>query len=143
MIRTLNFAFIVITGLVCLGLYRIAEEARVSAADLKATRAAIVRESDALTVLGAEWARLTQPGRIQALVGRHLDLSDKPEAQLSSLTQLPSKNPPLVPEGAIRNAKAVVPQPLPEPRAQASGEAPPLPSGPSNDPSFALIHTGT
>ncbi len=91
MIRTLNFAFIVMTGLVCLGLYRIAEEARVAAADLKATRMAIVRENDALTVLGAEWARLTQPGRIQALVGRHLELSDRPEAQLSSLTQLPSK----------------------------------------------------
>src|SRR2546423_765230 len=67
MIRTLNFAFVVMTGLVCLGLYRIAEEARVAAADLKATRASIVRENDALTVLGAEWASLTQPGRIQAL----------------------------------------------------------------------------
>ncbi len=143
MIRTLNFAFILMTGLVCLGLYRIAEEARVAAADLKATRSAIVRENDALTVLGAEWARLTQPKRIQALVGRHLELSDKPTAQLSSLTQLPSKNPPLAPEGDIRNAKAVVPQPMPQLPAQASGEAPSLPSGPSNDPSFALIHTGT
>jgi cell division protein FtsL len=141
MIRTLNFAFIVMTGLVCLGLYRIAEEARVAAADLKATRVAIVRENDALTVLGAEWARLTQPKRIQALVGRHLELSDKPEAQLSSLTQLPSKNPPLAPEGEIRSAKAVVPQPLPQPAA--SGEAQPLQPVPSADPSFALIHTGT
>jgi hypothetical protein len=142
MIRTLNFAFIVITGLVCLGLYRIAEEARVAAADLKATRAAIVRENDALTVLGAEWARLTQPKRIQALVGRHLELSDKPAAQLSSLTQLPSKNAPLAPEGDIRNAKAVVPLPLPPRPAQASGEAQSIQSAPS-DPSFALIHTGT
>jgi hypothetical protein len=140
MIRTLNLAFIIMTGLVCLGLYRIAEEARVAAADLKATRAAIARESDALTVLGAEWARLTQPGRIQALVGRHLVLSDKPEAQLSSLTQLPSK---LAPEDAIRNAKAIVPQPLPQSRAQASGEAPPMQPMPSADSGFALIHTGT
>jgi hypothetical protein len=141
MIRTLNLALIIMTGLVCLGLYRIAEEARVAAADLKATRAAIVRENDALTVLGAEWARLTQPKRIQALVGRHLELSDKPEAQLSSLTQLPQKNAPLAPEGDIRNAKAVVPQPLPQ-RA-APGEAQPLQSAPSADPGFALIHTGT
>jgi hypothetical protein len=143
MIRTLNLAFIIMTGLVCLGLYRIAEEARVAAADLKATRAAIVRENDAVTVLGAEWAQLTQPGRIQALVGRHLELSDKPAAQLSSLTQLPQKNPPLAPEGDIRNAKAVVPQPLPQLPAQASGEAPRLPPVPSADSSFALIHTGT
>ncbi len=142
MIRTLNLAFIVMTGLVCLGLYRIAEEARVAAADLKVTRAAIVRENDALTVLGAEWARLTQPGRIQALVGRHLELSDKPEAQLSSLTQLPSKNAPLAPENAIRSAKVVVPQQQPQPSAQAPGEAP-LQPAPSGDSSFALIHTGT
>ena len=143
MIRTLNFAFILITGLVCLGLYRIAEEARVAAADLKATRAAIVRENNELTVLGAEWARLTQPKRIQALVGRHLELSDKPEAQLSSLTQLPSKNPPLAPEDAIRNAKAIVPQPLPQLPAQASGDAQQLQPAPSADSGFALIHTGT
>ena len=38
MIRTLNFAFIAITGFVCLGLYRIAEEARVAQADLRETQ---------------------------------------------------------------------------------------------------------
>jgi hypothetical protein len=143
MIRTLNFAFIVMTGLVCLGLYRIAEEARVAAADLKATRAAIVRENDALNVLGAEWARLTQPKRIQALVGRHLELSDRPEAQLSSLTQLPLKNAPLAPENAIRNAKAIVPQGQPQLPAQAPGETPQSQPAPSADSGFALIHTGT
>ena len=80
MIRTLNFAFIAITGFVCLGLYRIAEEARVAQVDLRETRAAIVREQDALAVLGAEWARVTQPARIQALSQKHLDLSDLPVA---------------------------------------------------------------
>ena len=98
MIRTLNFAFIAITGFVCLGLYRIAEEARVAAADLRDTRAAIVSEQDALAVLGAEWARVTQPARIQALSQRHLDLSDLPVTEFSSLTQLPEKLPPLAPE---------------------------------------------
>jgi len=53
MIRTLNFAFIAITGFVCLGLYRIAEEARVAAVDLRETRSAIVQEQDSLAVLGA------------------------------------------------------------------------------------------
>ena len=135
MIRTLNFAFIAITGLVCLGLYRIAEEARIAAADLKTTQAQIVRESDSLTVLGAEWARLTQPGRIQALAQRHLDLSDHASVELSSLSQLPPKNAPLAPEGAIRNAKAVVPQPAP-----ATREAP---AAANPAASFASLHTGT
>ena len=109
MIRTLNFVCIAMAGLVCLGLYRFAEEARVARADLKATQAAIAREHSTLIVLGAEWARLTQPARIHALAQRHLDLMDKPTIQLSSLKRLPAKNAPLVPQGAIRTAKVVVP----------------------------------
>ena len=55
---------------------------------------AIVRERDAITVLGAEWARLTQPSRIQALTQKHLDLSDNPAVEMSSLTDLPAKVQP-------------------------------------------------
>jgi hypothetical protein len=107
MIRTLNFFCIAITGLVCLGLYRLAEEARVASADLRSTQAAIENEHNALTVLGAEWARVTRPARIQALAARHLDLVDKPVLQLSSLTQLPLKDAPKVMD--IREAKVVAP----------------------------------
>jgi hypothetical protein len=135
MVRLLNFAFIAITSLVCLGVYRVAEEARVAQADLAATQTAIVRESDALAVLGAEWARLTQPARIEALTQRHLDLTDKPSVELSSLSQLPAKNLP-TPQDSIRNANEVVPQ-------AASPLAPK--SQPEQTPtaSFALFHTGT
>jgi len=139
MIRTLNFAFIAITGLVCLGLYRIAEEARVTTAELKAVRAAIVEEKDSLGVLGAEWASMTQPGRIQVLVQKHLDLFDKPAPQLATLTQLPSKTPPLAPDNAFRNANIVVaPAPVPN-------TAPPPPStAPSSPaPTPAQLKTGT
>jgi hypothetical protein len=111
MIRTLNFISIAMTGLVCLGLYRFAEEARIAQADLRATQNAIGREHGMLTVLGAEWARVTQPARIQALAQKHLDLVDRPVLELSSLMQLPPKNSPLVPEGGIRTAKMVVPAP--------------------------------
>jgi len=109
MFRTLNFVCIAMTGLVCLGLYGLAEEARVAQADLKAAQAAIAHERSTLIVLGAEWARLTQPARIHALARRHLDLVDKPTVQLSSLKQIRSKNAPLLPQGAIRTAKIVVP----------------------------------
>jgi len=138
MIRLLNFAFIAITSLACLGVYRVAEEARVAAADLKATRAAIVRESDSLSVLGAEWARLTQPARIQALAQRHLDLTDQPAAELSSFAELPPKNAPLAPQDAIRTAKAVVPETAPAPAAEPATQ-------PAESPAsiFASFHTGT
>jgi hypothetical protein len=134
MIRTLNFAFIAITGFVCLGLYRIAEEARVASVDLRQTQAAIVREQDTLAVLGAEWARVTQPGRIQALAERHLKLSDTPVAQVSSLTQLPEKAP-LVAESGFATVKAVVPDVAKRRRPAVS------PAQPATR--FAEIHTGT
>ncbi len=133
MIRTLNIAFIALTGLVCLGLYHNAEEARVTSADLRTTERSIQFESDAITVLGAEWAKVTQPARIQALASRHLDLSDAPAVELSSLTQLPPKNPPLVPEGAFRNANTVVPAP----------QAVPTPAETPTDAVFAALKTGT
>ena len=120
MIRTLNFICIAMTGLVCLGLYHLAEEARIAKAELRATQSAIHREQDALTVLGAEWARITQPARIQVLAEKHLDLIDRPTLQLSSLTQLPRKDLPLAPEDQIRTAKAIAPlAPLPKPRTVA------------------------
>jgi hypothetical protein len=136
MIRTLNFAFIAITCLVCLGVYRTAEKARVEQVELKMTRTAIAKETASLSILGAEWARVTEPKRIQALVQHHLDLSDKPGVALSSLTQLPPKNPPLAPEGDIRSAKVVVPQ-MPAPQA-STVDPQPLPNV-----TFALVHTGT
>jgi hypothetical protein len=136
MIRTLNFAFIAITGFVCLGLYRIAEEARVAAADLRETRAAIVSEQDSLAVLGAEWARVTQPARIHALSQRHLDLSDLPLTEFSSLTQLPEKLPPLAPETGFATVKAIAPDIKPVPPRAATTQ-------PDADASFAVINTGT
>ena len=135
MIRTLNFAFIAITGFVCLGLYRVAEEARVAQVDLRQTRAAIVQEKDTLAVLGAEWARVTQPARIQALSQKHLDLSDRAAVELSSLTQLPQKALPAQPETNFATVKAVVPHAKPPQ---------PKPATPRRDePKFAIFNTGT
>jgi hypothetical protein len=135
MIRTLNFAFIAITGFVCLGLYRIAEEARVAAADLRETRTAIVLEQDTLAVLGAEWARVTQPARIQSLSQRHLDLSDLPVMEFSSLTQLPQKAPPLTPDTGFATVKAIAPEAKPS-QPEPSVAQP-------DEPTFAVINTGT
>ena len=109
MIRTLNFALILMTGLICLGVYRVAEEARIAGVELRTTKTAIIQEKKSITVLGAEWARLTQPARIQVLAERYLGLTDRPAARLTSLGQLPPKFAPR-PEDAIRNANAVVPQ---------------------------------
>jgi hypothetical protein len=108
--RTLNFAFVLLTGIACLGLYRIAEEVRIARADLAATQHAIAKEHETIVVLGAEWARLTQPARIAALAERRLALADMPSIELSSLSSLPRKNAPLVSHDTpMREAKAEMP----------------------------------
>jgi hypothetical protein len=141
MIRVLNFTAILMTGLICLGLYRTAEEARMTTLQLRHVTAAIAQEKQSMIVLGAEWARITQPDRIQALAERHLHLTDRPLAQLASVGQLPPKFLPQ-PESSIRNANAIVPQPGTPQRplpgvASASLPAQPAPS------SRALLHAGT
>ena len=114
MIRILNFALIVVTGLACIGLYRIAEEARIAQADLRTAEAEVASEKNAIVILGAEWARLTEPARIQALAARHLPQVEEPTLQLSSLTLLPPRA--LVPaeEPTFRTASIVVPDPAEE-----------------------------
>jgi len=107
MIRTLNFLVVAMTGLACLGLYRIAEETRVARAELIETQRTITAEQQRLAVLETEWAGLVAPARIEALAARHLDLSDAPALALSSLAQLPRRgDAPLLAETApLRAAK--------------------------------------
>lgn len=134
MMRTLNFICLAVTGLVCLGLYNLAEQARVAQVELRATQSAIKREHDAVTVLGAEWARLTQPNRISALAKKHLALMDRPTLRLSSLAQLPTKALPLPQEGQILTAKAIMRTPLQKPRNAVFQ----VPSAPAPKPATAI-----
>ncbi|MGQ0741027.1 MAG: cell division protein FtsL [Alphaproteobacteria bacterium] len=105
MLRTLNFALVFVTAVVCLGLYRVAEEARMTGAELRQTERAIAEEKKLLRVLGAEWSHVTQPARIAALAERHLALADRPAIQLSSLAYLPHKVP-AARLGDVRTAQA-------------------------------------
>jgi hypothetical protein len=139
MIRILNFTLVLVTGLFCLGVYRVAEEARVTVAELKETKAAIAQENQSLAVLGAEWAKVTQPARIQALAERYLNLNDRPVAQLASVSQLPPKFL-AQPEDAIRNANAIIPQPGQRP---LPGAAPGVLSGTTAARAEISVHTGT
>jgi len=136
MIRILNFTLVLATGLISLGVYRVAEEARISGIELRETRAAIAQENKSMAVLGAEWARQTQPARIQALAERYLNVTDRPAAQLASVSQLPPKFGPQ-PENAIRNANAVVPESGNSSLAATQSQAQ------SAAPARTLLHTGT
>jgi cell division protein FtsL len=119
MIRVLNIVLIVVTGLACVGLYQIAEEARVAQAELRKVRTEIADEQNAITILGAEWARVTQPARIQALAARHLPLAEDPTLQLSSLTLLPPRALNPAEEPVFRTASIVVPEPAPDQNSES------------------------
>ncbi len=95
-------------------MYQIAEEARVAQADLRRVQAEIAGEQNAMAILGAEWARMTQPARIEALAARHLPLTEDPTLQLSSLTLLPPRALNPTEEPAFRTASIVVPEPAQE-----------------------------
>jgi hypothetical protein len=111
MMRTVNFALVLITAIVCLATYRIAEDARVARATLVKTERQIAREHQALVVLGAEWARVTRPQRIQALAERHLPLTDAPVIELASFSMLPHRgSEPPMPGGPLRDANIVMPE---------------------------------
>ena len=111
MIRFLNIALIAVTVIACLGLYHVAEEARIAQAELQSTQSAIIDEQNAIAVLGAEWARVTQPARISALVAKHLSLGEEPTLQLSSLKSLPPRALKPADEPIFRTASIVVRDP--------------------------------
>lgn len=107
LLTVVNFACVAMSGMVCLGLYHVAEQTRVAKAELHHVNHQIVAERSEMTVLQAEWARVADPARIQRLAQAYLGLSDTPTIELSSLTLLPRRDSDQGPGGArLRSASA-------------------------------------
>ena len=66
------------------------------------------RERDATAALRAEWARLINPTRIQALAERHLELKPFRTSQIDSLENLPAKPAQIVPPDAADPISALL-----------------------------------
>jgi hypothetical protein len=95
--------FIVVAALVvaAVDVYRIKFESTVQAQRAARLRAEIGRERDAIAALRAQWARLDNPARIQALAQRHLALKPIDPTQIDSLDRLPVRPPsPAAPASA-------------------------------------------
>jgi cell division protein FtsL len=94
---------IVVAALVvaAVDVYRIKFESTVQAQRAARLRAEIGRERDAIAALRAQWARLDDPARIQALARRHLALKPIDPTQIDSLDRLPARpSPPAAPAPA-------------------------------------------
>jgi len=100
--------FIVVAALVvaAVNVYRIKFESTVQAQRAFRLRAEIGRERDAIAALRAQWARLDNPARIQALAQRHLALKPIDPTQIDSLDRLPARLTP--PAAPAHDAVAVI-----------------------------------
>jgi cell division protein FtsL len=99
MMRLLHICVIAILVLAAADVYKIKFESTRQAQRLAKLRMEIRRENDAVAALRAEWAKLDNPARIQALANRHLALKPIDARQFDRLDDLPARPPDLVPPG--------------------------------------------
>ena len=80
--------------------YRIKMESTVRTERVMQLRADLRKEREEIAALRAEWSRLDNPARLQALVQRHTSLRRMDATQFDALANLPAKPPPPKPEVA-------------------------------------------
>jgi hypothetical protein len=89
---------IVVAAFVCAAVYvyKIKFDATVQAERIAKIRTETRRERDAIASLRAEWSKLDNPMRIQALVLRHLALKPVESTQFDAFDRLPDRTADLV-----------------------------------------------
>jgi cell division protein FtsL len=90
-VRVLNFFFVGLAALSCLGLYRVSENTRIASVQLSQVNRQIAQEKVTMNVLQAEWQRVADPARIQRLAQTRLGMSDNPTITMSSFEMLPRR----------------------------------------------------
>lgn len=91
MIRALNLGMLALTVMICFGLYRVTHAAQEREGDLKRVEAEIIEQQRAIDVLKAEWTHLSQPGKVQAMAARYLDLQPMKATQIAYLNDIPMR----------------------------------------------------
>ena len=95
-IRLLNICVIGALVLAAAYVYDIKYQSTLRAERVGKLRHEIRRERDAIASLRAEWARLGNPHRIQALAQRHLALKPFQTSQMDNFETLPMRPPQIV-----------------------------------------------
>jgi cell division protein FtsL len=97
MMRILNICVIAALVAAATYVYKIKFESTRQAERVAKLRMEIRREHDAIAALRAEWSKLDNPLRIEALAQRHLALKPIDARQFDRLDRLPERPPELVP----------------------------------------------
>jgi len=93
MIRLVNICVIAALVFAAAHVYKIKFESTRQAERLAKLRTAVRNEREAIATLRAEWSRLDNPARIQALAARHLALKPVEPRQFDRLDHLPERAP--------------------------------------------------
>ncbi len=108
MMRLLNILVIASLIFAAAFVYKIKFDSTLQIERVAKLHGQIRRERDAIATLRAEWSRLDDPARIQALAERHLTLKPVSPTQFGAFDNLPSRPsdavPPVDPIAAILNA---------------------------------------
>jgi len=108
MVRILNFCCFALAALCCLALYHVSEETRVARLKLNSVETQIVNDRAAMKVLQADWERVSEPAKVQALAQLRLGLMDTATMSVASLDQLPRRGE--TPQSApVQTASVAVP----------------------------------
>lgn len=93
MSRILNAAGVAIAVAAAGAVYHMKLEAGRAVDKVAALQREIQRERDAIALFKAEWAQLNQPGRVQSLANRHLELKPLDPRQIVRGAEIPEREP--------------------------------------------------
>ena len=136
MIRLTTLIWLALASLAGIGLFQVKYRVQSLEQDLGQINRQILRDQEAIHVLGAEWSLLNEPARIADMSRRHLELTPFTAAQLAQFADLPDRIAP--PPAAPGDPTTIVPTttplvalgvPMTAPPAAAS--AAPAPSVPA------------
>ena len=94
------------------GVYAMKYEVERLAERADALRHDIALQEQSLHVLEAEWSYLNQPGRLQELSARHLDLAPVPVRRIGALDEIPFRAAAQPADGRIPLLRPTPPAPL-------------------------------
>lgn len=108
MLRLVHLA--VIAGLITAAayVYKIKFDSTVQAERVAKVQRQIRQERDAIALLRAEWAKLDNPMRVEALSKRHLDLRPVAATQFGDFSKLPTRPPQIVPPDSADAIAALI-----------------------------------
>jgi len=94
MIRLTTLIWLALASLAGIGLFQVKYRVQSLEGDLGQINRQILRDQEAIHVLGAEWSLLNEPARIADMSRRHLELTPFTAAQLAHFADLPDRIAP-------------------------------------------------